>query len=60
MKYRVEREHIGDRRYLPGDEREARPEEVAHLVARGVLVQVKAVKAPRNKAEARPRNKARS
>lgn len=37
MKFTVLREHLGDREYRPGDEREADPSSVAHLVALGVL-----------------------
>lgn len=58
--YDVTRQHLGDRLYLPGDQREADPVSVAHLVKKGVLalrdekaerpVDNKAVKAPRNKA----------
>jgi len=56
MKYIVERQHYGDKLYLKGDEREAEPRDVAHLVANGVLVEVKA--APKNKARVAPKNKA--
>ena len=42
MKYTVLREHLGDRDYRPGDEREADPSSVAHLVALGVLAEVAA------------------
>lgn len=38
MKYIVKREHYGDRAYRAGDEREADPSSVAHLVVIGVLV----------------------
>lgn len=58
--YDVTRQHLGDRMYLPGDEREADPTAVKHLVDAGVLtlraekaeapVDNKAIKAPRNKA----------
>ena len=40
MKYTVLREHLGDRDYRPGDEREADPSSVAHLVALGVIAPV--------------------
>lgn len=40
QKYIVKREHLGDRDYLPGDEREANPSSVAHLVALGVLAPI--------------------
>lgn len=59
--YDVARQHLGDQLYLPGDQREADPSVVKHLVDAGVLniraekaerpVDNKAVKAPRNKAE---------
>lgn len=39
MKYTVLREHLGDRDYRRGDEREADPSSVAHLVALGVLAE---------------------
>ena len=45
MKYTVLREHLGDRDYQPGDEREADPSSVAHLVALGVLVPIEAAPA---------------
>jgi hypothetical protein len=58
QKYTVLREHFGDKAYVKGDEREADANEVAHLVANGVLelkaenpVQNKAVQAPSNKAK---------
>lgn len=35
--YKVLRQHIGDREYLPGDMRTAKPTDVAHLVKAGVL-----------------------
>lgn len=40
MKYTVLREHLGDRDYRRGDEREADPSSVAHLVALGVLAPI--------------------
>lgn len=60
MKYRVMRQHFGDRLYQAGDEREASEGDVAHLVANGVLepIQVKAEPALANKAEPAIRNKA--
>ena len=45
MKYTVLREHLGDRDYRPGDEREAEPFSVAHLVALGVLAPVESASA---------------
>lgn len=60
-RYRVLREHIGDRAYFEGEEREALPSQVGHLLGR-VLEPLEAAKAeptPRNKAEgAAPANKA--
>ena len=41
MKYLVAREHLGDRPYARGDEREAAPAEVMHLVRAGVLLEAK-------------------
>lgn len=35
--FTVNREHEGDRFYRSGDEREAEPQDVAHLVDMGVL-----------------------
>lgn len=69
--FRVIRQHLGDRMYMPGDTREADPKEVAHLVAGGVIEPVKeraAGAAPEgakraaptpNKAAAPPENKSR-
>lgn len=37
MKYLVKRIHLGDKMYEVGDEREANPNDVAHLVAKAVL-----------------------
>lgn len=45
MKYTVLREHLGDRDYQPGDEREADPSSIAHLVALGVLAPVESAPA---------------
>lgn len=55
MRYSVIRQHLGDKMYMPGDEREAAESEVAHLVKAGVLA--KATAAPKNKAEKAPQNK---
>ncbi len=41
MKYIVAREHLGERHYMPGDEREADPAEVEHLLRAGVLAEHK-------------------
>lgn len=58
--YEVLREHLGDRPYLPGETREAKEIDVAHLVKNGVLRASgeKAQPAPANKAAPAPRNKA--
>lgn len=56
MKYTVKRQHLGDRMYHAGDEREAREADVEHLVSRGVLV--KAEPDVKNKAEKATKNKA--
>ncbi|MGE4339155.1 MAG: hypothetical protein AB7E55_24750 [Pigmentiphaga sp.] len=61
MKFRVIRQHLGDRMYWPGDEREATEGDVAHLVRAGVLepLSAKAEPKPNNKAEkGAPANKA--
>lgn len=67
MKYKVQRRHLGDRLYEEGDEREASPSEVAHLVDRGILKATRekheaeakdAGAAPLNKAVEAPENKA--
>lgn len=52
MKFKVLREHHGDKDYKAGDERNADPADVAHLVEKGVLA------APKTKAEPAPQNKA--
>lgn len=55
--YTVARRHDGDKEYRPGDTREARPTDVAHLVRMGVLVEPEAKaetsKAPAKKAPAK-------
>ena len=60
MKYRVMRQHFGDRLYQDGEERDASEGDVAHLVANGVLEPIKAKAEPavQNKAEPAVRNKA--
>ncbi len=50
--FKVQRQHLGDKMYLPGDERTADRKEVAHLIAKGVLEPVK------GKADAHAKNKA--
>lgn len=57
MKFTVIRQHLGDKMYMPGDEREAAESDVAHLVRNGVL-KAKSEPAPKNKAEkSAPKNK---
>lgn len=63
MKFMVIRQHLGDRMYMPGDEREAQESEVAHLLKNGVLEkagvsgQKKAAPKPLNKKDRAPLNK---
>ena len=38
--YEVKREHYGDKFYLTGEQRQANPIDVKHLVAKGVLVEI--------------------
>lgn len=61
MKFNVNRPHLGDKMYLPGDTREANEADVKHLINKGVLSASssgKAEHAPANKAEkAAPKNK---
>lgn len=40
MKYKVKRPHLGDKDYKVGDMREAKPNEVTHLVKNGVLEEI--------------------
>ena len=66
-RYRVARQHFGDRLYSAGDMREAKASDVKHLVDNGVLVEEilapasaheeKATGAPQNKASVPPKNK---
>lgn len=62
--YDVRRQHLGDKMYMPGDQRDALPADVAHLVANGVLsdaepdVATKAEKPVKNKAAKPLANKA--
>lgn len=71
MKYDVLREHLGEQMYAKGEERDAEPARVAHLVMAGVLRErggkaraaaqksdAKAASAPQNKAQAPVQNKA--
>jgi hypothetical protein len=58
MKYTVKRPHLADRLYMAGEERDADPKLVGHLVANGVLIE-KAAPAPRNKAKSPVKNKAK-
>lgn len=54
--YVVAREHLGDKEYAVGDERVADPNDVAHLVDKGVLVKAEAP--VKTKVEAKSPNKA--
>lgn len=58
MKFDVLRQHLGDRMYMPGDERELSEADAAHLVRQGVLKKKAEPKAA-NKAEPAPKNKAK-
>lgn len=58
MKFTVIRQHLGDKMYMPGDEREATQSEVQHLIANGVLEEAKAEGKLANKAEPAVKNKA--
>lgn len=58
MKYQVMRQHLGDRLYIKGDVRDAREQDVAHLVRAGVLVE-KVEPEVMNKAEPAVHNKSR-
>ncbi|MDW9588672.1 hypothetical protein GOA80_21885 [Sinorhizobium meliloti] len=49
--FKVLRQHLGDKQYMPGDTREANPSVVKHLVDAGVLKEAKAAAA---KAEKNP------
>ena len=55
--YIVLRQHYGDKPYAAGDEREANPRDVAHLVSSGVLAEKKAKAKAKNKAEPAVQNK---
>ena len=60
MKYRVLRQHQGDKPYRIGDERTMREEDARSLVKFGVLEPIREKKAPEsdNKMQDEPRNKA--
>lgn len=58
MKFTVIRQHLGDKMYMPGDEREAAQADVQHLLTNGVLEEAKAERKPPNKAEPTVKNKA--
>lgn len=57
MKFKVLRQHLGDRMYMPGDEREANEGDVGHLVDNGVL-EAKRDAPAKSKKEPAPKNKA--
>lgn len=59
--YKVLRQHLGDRMYMPGDTRMALPSVVSHLVSAGVLSEEageKDAKPMKNKAAKPVANKA--
>lgn len=58
--FKVQRQHLGDKMYLPGDERTADRKEVAHLIDKGVLepMRGKADVPAKNKAKQKLANKA--
>lgn len=59
-KYRVLRQHYGDKEYYPGDSRELNGIDGAHLVSMGLLEEEqKKAPEPSNKMESEPQNKAR-
>lgn len=60
MKYRVIKQHYGDRQYWAGDEREINSEPTAkELVAKGLIAPLnKAEPVPKNKMAKAPQNKA--
>ncbi|MEF2551995.1 hypothetical protein VQ042_11590 [Aurantimonas sp. A2-1-M11] len=60
MKYEVIRQHLGDRMYMPGEEREISEGDAAALVRNGVLKEPSKKAEPKaaNKAERAPKNKA--
>lgn len=66
MKFKVAREHYGDRYYRAGDVREANEGAVAHLLLAGVLEKMddappnKALRVPSNKASAGAPRKGRA
>lgn len=47
--YKVKREHYGDKFYRTGEQREANPNDVKHLVAIGVLAEASEVVEPKVK-----------
>jgi len=50
QKYTVLRQHFGDQYYLPGDTREAREADVAHLIGTTLEpIEAKVVEVPENK-----------
>ena len=56
--YTVERQHLGDRMYMPGDEHELDANEAKRLVELGVLVERKAAPKALNKSQkGAPENK---
>lgn len=58
MKFKVIREHLGDRFYQVGETREAQRADVAHLIGKSLEAPGKAAKTALNKAARPPINKA--
>ncbi len=61
-KFKVMRQHQGDKPYAEGDTRDAEERDVAHLIANGVLQPIRGKADPtvRNKADPAVQNKAQS
>ncbi|EPE99529.1 hypothetical protein [Rhizobium grahamii] len=55
--YTVLRQHLGDKMYMPGDERQATEGDVTHLIRNGVLEEKKSEKRVVNKAAPPVKNK---
>lgn len=58
MKFKVIREHLGDRYYLVGETREAQRADVKHLIGKSLELPGKAARPALNKAARPPVNKA--
>lgn len=57
MKFKVIREHLGDRFYQVGETREAQRADVAHLIGKSLALPGKTAKTLSNKAARPPANK---